>query len=60
MLTEMMSFLKLAAEKRHHFVKHDKQIFGSSYFVRALVPTDTSKHILCGMDIEDLIQFTFL
>ena len=32
----MMSFSQLPAVKRHHFGKHDKQIFGPSYFLRAL------------------------
>ena len=36
MLAKMTSFLQLAMRKRHHFVEHDKQIFGLSYFVRAL------------------------
>ena len=37
MLAKMMSFLQLAAEKRHHFGEHDKQIFGPSYFVTAYI-----------------------
>ena len=32
-----MSFYSGQLRKRRHFGKHDKQIFGSSYFVRALV-----------------------
>jgi hypothetical protein len=36
MLTKMMSFSQLPAVTRHHFAKHDKQIFGPSYFVKAL------------------------
>ena len=36
MFAKMMSFLQLAAKKKIHFGEHDKQIFGPSYFVRAL------------------------
>ena len=33
----MESFLKLAAEKKALFLVHLKQIFGPSYFVKAIV-----------------------
>ena len=55
MQAKIMSFLQMAAEKKtHHFGEHDKQIFGTSYFVTALKTAFFVEHLFSFLAVPIL------
>ena len=62
MFAKMMSFSQLPAAKRYHFVEHAyKQIFGPSYFVTALAPSNAvslPRHLQYDVTRDIVLLFT--